>query len=123
MPPAHRPADPPARLPTNLAAASLISLLDPPPGYAPPQLTPEQQVAAAALRSSPGVRQGTATVHVRQKLGSFEGVQLACGMGYLSTYFVQHFVGEPRGLLLPCRHAAAVRPVWAVYHLSRVDPH
>ena len=105
---------------------TLTSLLDPPPGFAPPPLSPEQLAAVPELRK---LRQGIATVIYQRAIGPLDGefscfrelpveaensqptnhsptttetkiagTNFACGLGYLNEHFVDHLVGVPRAL-------------------------
>jgi hypothetical protein len=60
-----------------------------------PPLSPQQQENLPKLKQ---LRQGTGTVSVWRNVGNFGGTQMACGMGFLSDYFKDHFVALPTTL-------------------------
>ncbi|PRW57741.1 Expansin 1 [Chlorella sorokiniana] len=60
-----------------------------------PPLSPQQQENLPKLKQ---LRQGTGTGSVWRNVGNFGGTQMACGMGFLSDYFKDHFVALPTTL-------------------------
>jgi hypothetical protein len=95
----YAPPAPAATAPGGAAPPPLVgtltSLLDPPLGFAPPPLSPEQLAAVPELQK---LRQGIATVIYQRAIGPLDGTNFACGLGYLNEHFVDHIVGVPRAL-------------------------
>lgn len=91
---------------------TLTSLIDPPPGYVyNPPLT-EEQVAVGKRLSQ--LRQGIATVDYRRAVGVFDGLNMNCGIGYLSNYFKTHFVAIPKTLFRRGELCGVCLRLWCV---------
>ncbi|GAB4818171.1 hypothetical protein N2152v2_005217 [Parachlorella kessleri] len=94
--PSSSPAKPPGRGQVGQNISVLASLLEPPPpGVSPYVLSPEQQ---AAIPNFASLRKGKATVTYNRDVGNFDAGYMNCGMGYLSDYFKDYFVGIPEAL-------------------------
>ncbi|KAI7835850.1 hypothetical protein COHA_010247 [Chlorella ohadii] len=76
-----------------------------------PPLSPQQQENAPKLKQ---LRLGTGTVSVWRNVGNFGGTQMACGMGYLSDYFKDHFVALPTALYRSGELCGACVRMWCV---------
>lgn len=75
------------------------------------ELSPQQQANLPRLRQ---LRQGLATVSVRRNVGNFDGVEMACGMGYLSDYFAANFAGLPEAVFQGGAACGACIRIWCV---------